>query len=277
MDGDGAQRELTMHARLRRCARALHDRAGTVAACILFFATSCAPPDVPGVTPDLPASLPCREVVLEALNDWRAGPVALGAPPPAPGGLTLRFPTPTPGEWVIVEAPPVGPPMVALATPSLVTARLHDLSCRWEERTVPRPSTASGAGPTFTDADLRAAIDASEGGTVIVYAWAPHMPLSVDGYPEVVEAARALGADLIPLLVGYSDLEFARREALRVGIPTGGLREVDANELVMRDLQLHAPSILVFSAGRIAPVLPGYRDAAGYRRYLVTLLGDEDR
>jgi hypothetical protein len=98
------------------------------------------------------------------------------------------------------------------------------------------------------------------------------MPLSVDGWREIDTAATALGLDALPVTFAHGDADFARREAARGGIPPAGLREIDSVELVMRDLQLHAPSILVFADGRVSPVLPGYRNADGYRSFLQNFL-----
>ena len=74
------------------------------------------------------------------------------------------------------------------------------------------------------------------------------------------------------MLIAHADRGFAEREARRVGIPDVGLREVTSVELIMRDLQVHAPSILVFRSGRVSPVLPGYRNADGYRRFVGSFL-----
>jgi len=136
--------------------------------------------------------------------------------------------------------------------------------------------SASGGGarpgedapPPFTDADLRAALDDAGAAGLVVYAWSPHMPLSVDGWTEITSASAARGYDAIPVLIAHADPDFARREAVRGGIPAEGLREVASVELIMRDLQVHAPSILVFGTGTVSPVLPGYRNAEGYGRFL---------
>ena len=55
---------------------------------------------------------------------------------------------------------------------------------------------------------------------------------------------------LVPVLFAGSDRDFARREAERVGMPPAALREVRSVELTMRDGQIHAPSILVFTGRR---------------------------
>ena len=77
---------------------------------------------------------------------------------------------------------------------------------------------------------------------------------------------------MIPLLITGSDRGFAEREAARVGIPEGGLREVRSVELHFRDAQVHAPAILIVAGDRISDVLPGYRNAYGYLRYLRSFL-----
>lgn len=129
----------------------------------------------------------------------------------------------------------------------------------------------ANAGP-FTDADLQSAL-AEASGPLVVYVWSPHMPLSVDGYPEIAAAGEALDLTVVPVLFAGSDREFAAREASRVGIPEAGLRELVSSELLGREAQVHAPSIVVFDGERVSPVLPGYRNAAGYRRYLEGVLG----
>ena len=72
--------------------------------------------------------------------------------------------------------------------------------------------------------------------------------------------------------MAHSDRAFAEREAIRVGMPPAGLREIASVELVQRQAQVHAPSIVIFGADRVSPVLPGYRNADGYRRYLEAFL-----
>lgn len=131
------------------------------------------------------------------------------------------------------------------------------------------PSRLTGSEP-FTDADLRAARQASP--RLVVYVWSPHMPLSVDGYAEVAAAAGTFDAIVVPVLFAGSDPAFARREADRVGMPRGALREMASRTLARREGQLHAPSIVVFQDAGVAPVLPGYRNAEGYRRYLESVL-----
>jgi hypothetical protein len=123
----------------------------------------------------------------------------------------------------------------------------------------------------FTDRDLREVLRSA--GATVVYVWSPHMSLSVDGYAEIARASEALGLELVPVLFPGGDREFAAREALRAGMPAEALRESASLELIYRDAHVHAPTIVVFDGGRVSPVLPGYRDAAGYRRFLEDFVG----
>lgn len=135
---------------------------------------------------------------------------------------------------------------------------------------VPDEAARASGSERFTDADLHAALQSSP--RLVVYVWSPHMPLSVDGYAEITAAARSVDAEVVPVLFAGSDKAFARREARRVGMPRRALREMASEELIRREGQLHAPSIVVFHAERAAPVLPGYRNAEGYRRYLESVM-----
>jgi hypothetical protein len=167
-----------------------------------------------------------------------------------------------------------------------VTIRVLDEACRVGQAE-PASAQLESDGPSFTDGELRAVVSQTRdfegtpgrsGGedfsAVVVYAWSPHMPLSVEGFRAIEAAASELGLRVVPVLFAGSDPEFARREAARVGMPPAALREVQSVELTMRDMQVHAPSILVFRRGGVSPVLPGYRNAAGYRRYLTDLVAD---
>ena len=234
-----------------------------------------------GCVPDRPVRSPldavlvdvvCADEVRGSLREWGAGQEFLKAPPSGDGARSYRFPTGEFAEWVVLTVPDAAPPRVVLVTVEQAVGRLFAGDCSWETRARMHEPISTDASQLFTDADLRGHLDAADGVPVVVYVWAPHMPLSADGYREIAEAGSALGMPIVPVLIGFSDPEFAEREALRVGIPREGLKQIDSNELVQRQAQVHAPSIIVFGADRVSPVLPGYRNAAGYREYLEAFL-----
>lgn len=137
--------------------------------------------------------------------------------------------------------------------------------------TLTAAACASDEPRPFTDGDLES-LRASED-RFIVYVWSPHMPLSVDGWAEIYAAAGRLDIPVVPLLFAGSEAGFAAREAARVGIPEDGLREAVSRELRDRDALVHAPALLVFDGDRVSPVLPGYRNADGYREFIEDFLG----
>jgi len=229
-------------------------------------------PSAPGYGPL--AGIACAEEARGLLRDWGADEHYLEAPPGPTGSRTLRYPTGAIGQWVIVSVRGGAPVLTRLDARGEETRRFAE-DCSVEVIASPRASPPGNRDALFTDADLRDAIERSARG-VVVYAWSPHMPLSVDGYAEIAAAGRSLGLDVVPVLIAHGDVAFSRREAERAGIPPGGLRQVDSNELIQRDAQVHAPSILVFADGRISTVLPGYRNAEGYREYLSAFLGAGD-
>jgi len=216
----------------------------------------------------------CADEARTSLRRWGAGPDFLEGPPTASGARTFRFPTASFAEWVVLTAPAEDPPSVIRMTPEGASAHIYADDCSVERRKRLHQAISTDTTTLFTDAHLRGHIDAADAvdEAVVVYVWAPHMPLSTDGYAEVREAAEATGLRVVPVLMAFSDHAFAVREASRVGIPEEGLRQIDSNELVQRQAQVHAPSIVIFSRNRVSPVLPGYRNADGYRRYLKAFL-----
>ena len=137
-------------------------------------------------------------------------------------------------------------------------------------------SADESASPEFSDQDFeREVAGLAEGmAGAVVYVWSPHMPLSVDGYSEIDQAARGMGLAFIPVLFPGSDRDFAMREAQRVGIPDSALREMTAAALLGQDALVHAPTVVVYDVAGRAAKLPGYRNAEGYRAFLEGFISD---
>lgn len=250
-----------------------------LAAAVAGLATGCAP-DRPVRTP-LDAfleSAACRDEVRGVLRELGAATSYIQAPPGADGAPSVRVPTARFAEWIAIARPPDAPPVLSHVTPDRVTHVRFGSECRREEREHAPTTSSDGRAPTteevprFTDAELLALLGDAGGAPVVVYVWAPHMPLSPDGWPELQRAARSAGMRAVPVLMAHSDRAFATREAARVGMPDDGLREIASVELLQRQAQVHAPSIVVFGPDRVSPVLPGYRNAEGYLRYLRAFL-----
>ncbi|MBT8488440.1 MAG: hypothetical protein HKO77_01125 [Gemmatimonadetes bacterium] len=198
----------------------------------------------------------------------RRGPTIRGAGSGGSSSGPLRVPVGEIGDWVVGTAEDEVV-LVEDGRPASVCGPTGT-----PER--PGPSVPPEGRVLFTDADLRTVVRGHEKG-VAIYVWSPHMPLSVDGYSELVVAAEERGVTVVPLLFAESDPDFARREAARVGMPSPALRTVAAAELLLRDAQVHAPSVIVFRGREASPVMPGYRNAEGYGRWLDAALSPRDR
>lgn len=193
-----------------------------------------------------------------------AAPDGVGRSPAVIEALTtVRTPVGDIGDWVI-------------RTPTDGVVLVEDGRAATLCGPTGAPRRASGpvssvGGLALTDADLRRAVGRHPGG-LVVYVWSPHMPLSVDGYAPLREAAEARGLVVLPALFAGSDAGFAQREAERAAMPDSALRFLAATELILRDAQVHAPSVVVFQGVEASPVMPGYRNAEGYGRWLDAVL-----
>ena len=225
----------------------------------------------------------CAARVHARLRAWQAGPEVRRAPPP--GGSVrerYRIATQTRGEWIVVDVLLSGFPVLTRVSPKGVEQTVFGADCAPSTSTIAADADTSAPGvpPRFDDDDLRAALrglgqnETVSRGTVF-YIWSPHMPLSLVGYGALAEACRQLHLRLVPLLFPGADRGFAEREATRRGIGLDGLREATAIELRFRDALVHAPALIAYTRTRVSPVLPGYRDARGYRQFLEGFLAQD--
>lgn len=220
---------------------------------------------------ELLESHPCSEAARSLLRSWGARPEVLNAPPGPGAEERYRVSTSELGVWIVLDLKQDQAPVLTLVRAEGAERFTFNEECRRTEsegHAVRLPDDAN----VFTDADLRGAL--RSGRATVVYVWSPHMSLSVDGYAEIATACEALGLELVTVLFPGGDREFAAREAARAGIPAEGLREAASVELIYRDVHVHAPAIVVFDGEHVSPVLPGYRDAAGYQRFLEGFLGE---
>jgi hypothetical protein len=233
-----------------------------------------------GCVPDRPARTPldallaettCGAAVSDLLTDLGAAASYLRAPPAGDGSSSVRVPTARFAEWIAVTLPRDGAPVLSRVTPEAAEVFQFLSDCSHTSET-----TQSQAGEEdqarFTDEYLLGLLEGAGTAPLVVYVWSPHMPLSPDGWPEIQRAAQIAGMRATPALMAHSDPEFAAREVARVGMPLEGLREIASVELIQRQAQVHAPSIIIFGRDRVSPVLPGYRNTQGYLRYLEAFL-----
>jgi hypothetical protein len=110
-----------------------------------------------------------------------------------------------------------------------------------------------------------AACDAECAG--IIYFWSPRMPLSRAAIPNIVQAARTLGADLT--LVGFEELE---RYAEGGGLD-GSESAKQAETILVAGALTHAPSLVVHQGRQVVgPAIIGYKEAAAYETMIARRL-----
>lgn len=235
---------------------------------------------VGGCVPDRPVRTPldallaeaiCAAAVSDLLTELGAAASYLHGPPAGDGSPSVRVPTARFAEWIAVTLPRDGAPALSRMTPDVVEVFRFRADCSHTSETTQSQVGGEDRG-LFTDAYLLGLIESAGTAPLVVYVWSPHMPLSPDGWPEIQRAARNAGMRTTPALMAHGDRTFAAREAARVGMPIEGLREIASVELIQRQAQVHAPSIIIFGRDRVSPVLPGYRSTEGYLRYLEAFL-----
>jgi hypothetical protein len=209
----------------------------------------------------------CGREVGRLLESWGATGEILRSPPGIDGKERFRLATAEIGVWITLEpGPDRGSPVLYRTRPGGGERIELSEECGAEERgeTPGVAETAEG----FTDRDLT--IELAKNRRLVVFLWSPHMPLSVDGLPEIEVAARAVGASLVAVTDPSSDRRFVDEISRERGIPPESLRPLASVELLFRDLAVHAPSILAFDERRVSAPLPGYRNRRDYTRFLET-------
>ena len=205
----------------------------------------------------------CRAAVERRIAEWGAGDERYREPDGPFGARQFRLPTREVGTWVLVHEDAGDAPSLARVDARSTTRVSFDAQCHELSSTAAARPNASPAGAAFTDDDVRAMLDAAPQG--VVYLWSPHMPLSVDGYRTVSDVARRMGMSFTALRDPMSDAAYAAAVAKEAGLPASALRTFTSIELSFRQLNLHAPAVLVFSGGHFAGLaVPGYREAAGF-------------
>lgn len=117
------------------------------------------------------------------------------------------------------------------------------------------------AHPAFTDEDLKAVLASHPKG--VIYAWSPHMHLSLKALPGLRAAAAKLGLKIVPVLDPSAEPSFSRESAGKGGLAAKDLRRIESVELLGRGMTLHYPTLLVFSGGKLSRrMIAGFRDAA---------------
>lgn len=229
--------------------------------------------DAPDSWRPLVEGLRCSTEVASQFDQWQARGVAYREASGPLGTEVFRIPTQSLGIWLTLHRrPETGEAMLYRTDSNGSRGVRFDWrdGCAARSRLVrARPKLPAGG---LDDAELARAIVSAKRG-LVVYLWSPHMPLSSEGFAQIRSACQELSIDLVSVVDPSADPDFVRRTGDEVGIPPEARRPLASIELTFRNLAVHAPTILVFDGTeRVSPLLPGYRNAAAYRRFLQKFL-----
>ncbi len=243
--------------------RGLAKRRWMAGSAAIGLATALAGPPAGAAPPDTA----CAAEVAAQRERWRAAGEPILQPPAGPGDVLRHWPTDALGVWLVERVAPDETSLTRVTADRLSRVR-WSAGCAAGHDERDRPAAIA---PAFADRDLEALLRRQPRG--VLYVWSPHMPLSVDGWRPLQQAASARGLAVEPLLDPQADRAFAAASLTGGGMPATALRVVDSVELQFRELALHAPSIAVFDRGRLTGAgLRGYRTADEYREFFDRVL-----
>jgi hypothetical protein len=210
----------------------------------------------------------CRKQLDTLLDHWgatRDWMITIGR---ADGMRIYRTPTDRTGSWAAVTLFPdrhVEASRVSWSTQLRVRFESPDCQARVESTLVKHDAKLSA--DAFTDEALEAAIAHTRRG--VIYAWSPHMPLSVLGLGYIHEAAKKLHADVITVLDPMAQARAVRDLVSQGKVKREATRRIASLDLLMRGMNVHYPSILVVRDGKIAShMLPGLESEKLYEDFM---------
>lgn len=204
----------------------------------------------------------CHDQLTEVLSKWNSANQWIRRVPGDNGEAVFETPTQRIGYWIQVIFP-----KARHAPRATQRSNGGDIAVSWNEtdcsplmgvKLNDAPAPAIGAD-FFTDTMLESELKKNKAG--IIYGWSPMMPLSIIGYNEAKAVAKKLNLAFIPLLDPMVDLEIAKTASTDYKLKEG-IRKVGSVELLERGMNLHYPSILFFSKGKmVGSLLPGLWDS----------------
>lgn len=210
---------------------------------------------------------PCAEKVAKQLNRWSTSQ-NWKLEGTESSTKTYLSPTPEIGSWMELQLPQKGQGRVTLRTPNKIVDFFWDRqTCKSAVSTTPLRYNASKMKTRFTDEDLQKLVDRSEAG--LIYAWSPHMPLSMSGMRQARKAAEKLGIPMTVVLDPHANDKIASRSAVKSKMDASALKKIESIELINRKMCMHFPAVLLYSNGKIVgPVYAGYKPEERYVQFI---------
>jgi hypothetical protein len=169
----------------------------------------------------------------------------------------IKTPTKQIGTWILLEKDEDGENISALrlSSKSRLQVRWTQPGCvqKISEISVNEKDAVDAKEHlVFDDSSLEKLIEEKNDG--IIYILSTHMHLSVDGLAEIKKVAEQKKIKLTILMDAES----------KMGFPI-----IKAQDLVMRGLTMHYPSVILYSkAGQFSGILPGRKSQREYLQFI---------
>lgn len=172
------------------------------------------------------------------------------------------------GTWLEIQIRKNGQAKAFLKSAEKVTeVSWSETACKRVVSTQQIRYDAKAMAKSFTDESLRSLV--SQGDSGIIYAWSPHMPLSMSGMNEMKKAARKLGLKVTVVLDPHANARIAANSALKFGMGEGALKKIESLELFNRKMCMHFPAVLLYSHGKmVGPVYAGFKPEKVYSNFI---------
>lgn len=179
------------------------------------------------------------------------------------GDLKLVSPTRTFAKWFEIKLGEK--PSVHLISPQRILNVAYDGNCH--ATTTMNARIVKLDDRKFNDRELAQLIERNKTG--LIYAWSPHMPLSIDGINEIKQAAAKLNLPVTFVLSPHANMEFAKKVLNEKKLPAEYLKVYDSLEMVERGSSLHFPSLLIYQNGKLfRRARPGHEVSKIFETYL---------
>ncbi len=207
----------------------------------------------------------CKNEIIRTITGWGSKNDWRESPPDEESVRIYRSPTDQTGVWVGLLKDRKGEVRAIRLTryATLVVSWDPRKQCESKIAPIVAPDGSKSGEAGFTDEKLDRLLDHGKGKGMI-FLWSPHMPYSLKAVDEIRKAAKELEVPVEFVLDSSADPKAAKSDADKLKIPV--LRN-DSLELSQRGMELHFPSMLVYSRGKISPMLPGLCSAELYKKF----------
>lgn len=228
---------------------------------------------------NIPISVPLKckvkaESILKnwkSLDDWRNRAAIAGPEEPE---TILATPTSKIGNWIYVKIWANGNLELAKRTPvQNLVVRLSTPECS-PSFAISNTEKTNLESKSFNDLHLEKILKEHRSG--IIFVWSSEMPLSIAALKHMKKVAEQKRISFIPLLAPSSPIARAEEFAKREKFPSEFLMKMDSVELDERDMNLHYPSYITFSSGKLnSSSVRGYSEEDGYLQIINKELGEQ--